>query len=448
MKKTWIAFLLMFFLLAGSALAFFSAEKNHNEINAVKVKNGKLLEKRIGQPFPYASSNGKIRILSKASGLEQEKALMEGKCSVVHRLIEGLALSCEAKTAEELLGNGLAEKDELLKLHDLNADAYIRAERVWNEKGIRGTGVTVAVLDSGVDDSHPEISDSIIAKANFARGPGGTEDKDGHGTHVIGIVTANGVYEITNTYGFPSPNWATGVAPNAGILSARVCGNAGCFTSDVSAGIEWAVAQGADVINLSLGGGNYGGHCDGSALAAKANWAVEQGTIVVASAGNENSGVSSPACGSKVIAVGAVYHADIGSQDYGNCADAATQPDQRVCFSNYGEALDVMAPGAAILSSYSCIAAGDCGSVWYAWMFGTSQSSPHVAALAALVLEKNSGLTPAEVKEIIESTARDLGAPGRDDFYGSGVIDALAAVNAATEEKPERRAEPVEMIVD
>ncbi|KKL93152.1 hypothetical protein LCGC14_1877570, partial [marine sediment metagenome] len=257
---------------------------------------------------------------------------------------------------------------------------------------------------------------------------------DGHGTHVTGIVTGNGVNEITNTSGYPSPNRAKGVSPGGGILSGKVCGQFGCSTAGIVAGIEWAVENDAQVINLSLGGGNFGAHCDGDFLAQQVNAAVDAGVVVVASAGNDNDGVSSPACASKAIAVGAVYHADIGEQDYSpTCIDTTTVPDQRVCFSNKGAALDLMAPGAAVLSSYSChVATLSCASTWYAWIWGTSQSAPHVAGAAALILDANSSLTPAEVKSILESTARDLGPTGRDDLHGWGVIDVDAAVAAAT----------------
>jgi hypothetical protein len=275
-----------------------------------------------------------------------------------------------------------------------------------------------------------EISDSIIAMEKFARGRGGPEDEDGHGTHVIGIITGAGINEITNDYGFASPNSAKGVADGAGILSGKVCGMMGCFESDISKGIEWAVSNGADIISMSLGGGNYGGHCDSDSLAAKANWAVDQGVVVVASSGNDDAGVSSPACGSKVISVGSVYQRNIGRQEYDNCVDETTYPDLRTCFSNYGTALDLMAPGAAVLSSYSCYAAGDCTSYWYAWYWGTSQACPHVSGAAALLLEKDSTLTPAQVKDTLENTARDLGTSGYDVYYGWGLVDPYAAIES------------------
>ena len=213
-----------------------------------------------------------------------------------------------------------------------------------------------------------------------------------------------GIFEING-------NYATGVAPGAGIMVGKVCGDLGCYESDIMAGVEWAVAQGADILNLSLGGGNFEYHCDDDPLAAKVNWAVSQGLVVVVSAGNEGDGVSSPACASGAIAVGAVDKSDI-----------------RPSWSNYGEALDLVAPGVEILSTYSCKAAGDCRYYWYAYLSGTSMSAPLVAGVAALILEKNPSYTVDEVKETLYKSALDLELYGWDPYTGWGRIDALGAV--------------------
>ncbi len=323
-------------------------------------------------------------------------------CRQAQEFSDGVAFECPPKVAAKLIAKGEAREDRLFQLYDLEADVQINADDVWN-LGYDGTGVTVAILDTGVDERHIELSDSIVATKNFIKGPG--FDSVGHGTHVSGIVTANGVYDIEG-------NKATGVAPGANIIVGKVCGDTGCYESDIIAGIEWAVAQGADVLNLSLGGGNFGSHCDNDPLAAKVNWAVSQGLVVVVSSGNDGAGVSSPACASGAIAVGAVDKSDV-----------------RASWSNYGEALDIVAPGVDILSTYSCRAAGDCRSYWYAWGSGTSMSAPFIAGTAALVLQKNPGYTVDEVKEAIYSTALDLGTAGWDQYFGYGRVDALAAVN-------------------
>lgn len=371
---------------------------------------------------------GKVRIIITRPELSTTIPLLG--CATLHVLVDGVAASCPRTVASILVQEGLAVEDKQVELFDLESDVYINADDSW-ALGFNGTMVKVAVLDTGIDTTHPELADSIIGTGNFAPGP--NVDNIGHGTHVAGIITANGGQNITGgaRFNFADPNQATGAAPGAFILAGRVCRDR-CFTSDIEKGIEWAVFQGARVINLSLGGGNFGTHCDGDRLAAKANWAVDQGVVVVASSGNDAAGVSSPACGSKVIAVGAVYQRDVGPQDYSPvCTDNTTSTDQIVCFSNRGAALDLVAPGAGVLSTYSCKAALDCSRVWYAWGSGTSQASPHVAAAAALVLGVNQSLTPAEVKNILESTARDLGPLGRDDAYGWGLVNPLAAIARA-----------------
>lgn len=323
-------------------------------------------------------------------------------CTILHELNDATAIKCPKGVA--IAG---ARPDRIFHVHDLKADRQINANDVW-DLGCNGSGVLVAILDTGVDDTHIELSDSIKATENFVAGSVDS-DTDGHGTHVSGIVTADGVYRIRG-------NYATGVAPGAEIIVGKVCGDEWCYEADIIAGIQWAVEQGADVLSLSLGGGNFGGHCDDDSLAIEVNKAVSDGLLVTVSSGNDGAGVSSPACASGAIAVGAVDKSDI-----------------RASWSNYGEALDLVAPGVNILSTYSCTAAGDCGSYWYAWMSGTSMSAPHVAGTAALILQKNPEYKVNDVKEALYKTAVDLGETGRDDYYGWGRVNALGAVNYASE---------------
>jgi len=339
-------------------------------------------------------------IVPTTSELDKLDLQLKG-CQILHELSDATAISCPPGIS---IKN--ARADRIFTIHDWEADVQINADDVW-ALGYTGSGVKVAILDTGVDTTHIELTDSIIATKNFVRGSG--DDLNGHGTHVSGIITANGVYEIDG-------NNATGVAPGTSILVGKVCGTNGCYESDIIAGIEWAVVQGADVLSMSLGGGNYGSHCDGDPLAAKVNWAVEQGLVVTVSAGNEGRGVSSPACASGAIAVGAVDKSDI-----------------RASWSNYGNALDLVAPGVDILSTYSCKAARDCTSYWYAWMSGTSMSAPHVAGVAALILDRNPSYTVDQVKAALYNTAVDLEATGWDQYNGWGRVDALGAVMYGSE---------------
>lgn len=330
-------------------------------------------------------------------------------CTVVHQLQDATALKCPSQIASLL---NLRE-DRIFYITDLEADVQINADDVWTQE-IDGTGVNVAVLDTGIDTDHPELSDSIVGCETLVEGTATCEDDHGHGTHVSGIITANGVDSM-----------AKGVAPGAGIYMYKVCDASGsCYESDIMAAMEAAVLTDAKVMNISLGGGNFSGeNCDTDTLAAKVNLVVSNGITVAAAAGNDQFFVSSPACASGAIAVGAVDKN--GLMAY---------------FSNFGPSLDIVAPGVDI---YSSIIGG------YASWNGTSMSAPHVAGTVALVLDANSNLTVDEIKTALYSTAdpinpnsvcygvvRQRGAAiwigvveCTSDNYGAGIVDAYGAAN-------------------
>jgi serine protease len=162
-------------------------------------------------------------------------------------------------------------------------------------------------------------------------------------------------------------------------------------------------------MSISLGGGGTSkANCDSDYLAKKVNWAVDNGVTVVAAAGNTGGKVSSPACASKAIAVGAVDKNDV-----------------RPKWSGSGNALDIVAPGVNI---YSTLPNNS-----YASWSGTSMATPHVSAVVALLLQANSGLTDSQIKEALYKTAKDLGSAGWDKYYGYGRVDALAALNYVRE---------------
>lgn len=330
-------------------------------------------------------------------------------CQVVHELNDATALKCLSKVASLL---NLRE-DRIFYITDLEADVQIHADDVWAQ-GIDGTGVNVAVLDTGIDTDHPELGDSIVGCQTFVEGTATCEDDHGHGTHVSGIITANGVDSM-----------AKGVAPGAGIYMYKVCDASGsCYESDIMAAMEAAVLTDAKVMNISLGGGNFSGeNCDTDTLAAKTNWVASNGITVAAAAGNDQFFVSSPGCASGAIAVGAVDKN--GLMAY---------------FSNFGPSLNIVAPGVDI---YSSIIKG------YASWSGTSMSAPHVAGTVALVLDANSNLTVDEIKTALYETAdpinpdsvcygvvRQRGAAVwigevecTSDNYGAGIVDAYGAAN-------------------
>ena len=310
---------------------------------------------------------------------------------------------------------------------DSESAALIRADRVWNDLGLTGAGVNVAVVDTGVDRAHPDLADHIVAQHCFSIAscpPSGADesedaqDENGHGTHVAGIITSRGA---------ASPR---GIAPDAGLVAVRVMDkNASGWNSDVIAGIDWVVANQAQfnikAINLSLGAGRYADVCDAqdanTMLQASALEAARQaGIVTFAASGNEGltNGMVAPACISSVVSVGAVYDANLGAATWPPCSDANATADQVTCFSDSSSTLDLLAPGAVIVST-----ALDGGQVSKS---GTSMASPHAAAVSALMLQAYPSLAPAEIESALERT----GVPITDRRTGRVTprIDALAAV--------------------
>ncbi|SDT79104.1 S8 family peptidase [Actinoplanes derwentensis] len=272
----------------------------------------------------------------------------------------------------------------------------MRVADAWQKS--TGAGVTVAVIDTGVDPTHPDLKGKVLngydAITNKA---GASRDGNGHGTHVAGTIAA-----VTgNDVG------VSAVAPDTRILPVKVLSDSGSgVMSDTAEGIVWAADNGAQVINMSLG--------STSKVAAVSNaiaYARSKGVTVIAAAGNarqQGSPISYPGADAGVIAVAATDSAD-----------------KVASYSNAGGYVDVTAPGSAIISTYPA-ALGKA----YASMNGTSMASPHVAAAAALLKAYQPHLTPDQIELVLEKSAVDLGTKGFDNDHGYGRIDAAAALAA------------------
>lgn len=254
--------------------------------------------------------------------------------------------------------------------------------------------ITIAVVDTGVAQSHEDLSSKIVSGYNYWGGS--PEDNHHHGTHVAGIASA----ATNNGKGVAGVSWG------AKIMPVKVLDSSGSGTSySVASGITYAADNGARVINLSLGG--YGLGSD-QTLSDAVSYAYNQGCLLVAAAGNDSS--SSP-----------LYPAAF---DHVVAVAATDSTDARAWFSNYGSYVDVAAPGVSI---YSTLLSNSYGS-----SSGTSMATPFVSGLAALIWSLAPDLTNDEIEEIIENTAVDLGATGRDNYFGWGRIDAAEAVTAAS----------------
>ncbi|MGQ9555428.1 MAG: S8 family serine peptidase [Anaerolineae bacterium] len=285
-------------------------------------------------------------------------------------------------------------------------DAYYSSQ--WNLKAVRApvawgrttgaNGPIIAILDTGVSLAHPDLQANLLPGWDFVNGDSSPDDDNGHGTHVAGIAAAVG----NNGFG------VSGVAWQGRILPVKILDQDGVGDSlTLSNAIHWAVDSGARVLSLSLGS-PYSSWLMEEAI----NYALSRGVLVVAAAGNVggSSGVPMgtamyPAAYPGVIAVGAT--------DAGN---------QVTPFSNQGPFVDVVAPGAGILSTY-LIGGGS-----YAQMSGTSMATPHVGGLAVLVWSVYPSLSGQDVGNIIMQTALDLGSPGWDAACGYGLMDAGQAV--------------------
>jgi type VII secretion-associated serine protease mycosin len=258
-----------------------------------------------------------------------------------------------------------------------------------------GEGVTVAVIDSGVQASHPDLAGQVLPGIDLVTDTSGTStDPNGHGTHVAGTIAAR----TGNGTGISA------VAPHVQILPIRTLDAAGTgVMSDVATGIVYAADQGAQVINMSLGA-----TAQVTSVSNAISYARSKGVVVVAAAGNSrstNSPTLWPAADNGVVAVASTDENDVYSS-----------------FSNRGSYVDVAAPGGSILSTVP--------SAGYAYYSGTSMAAPHVAAAAALVRAYRPLLTPDQVELALTSTATDLGTAGHDLDYGHGRINPAAALAA------------------
>ncbi len=288
---------------------------------------------------------------------------------------------------------------------------------VWDS--VTGSeSIVVAVIDTGVAYSLDDFSATAFVQGiDIANSDSDPHDDNGHGTHVAGTIAQS----TGNTTG------TAGMAYNVSIMAVKVLGQDGSgYSSDTAAGITWAVDNGADVINLSLGGASP----TQTGLDAVA-YAYDNGVAVVAASGNDNSSVGYPAAYDEyVLAVGATRY-----------------DKQRAPYSNYGPELDVVAPGGDMNVDQNADGYGDGilqqtiagydpadGSTddtpGYYFFQGTSMATPHVSALASLILTKNESISPIDLYATIISHAEDLGLIGRDDEYGYGLINPLTVLGA------------------
>lgn len=383
-------------------------------------------------PFRRTASGAQVYVLDRPMSHVEVQAIassmMAGDSSIEYaepdRLLVPLATPNDPQYAQQW--------------HWSDTTGGVRAPTAWDVA--TGSGITVAVLDTGVRP-HADLAANLVSGYDFITSTTTSNDGDGrdsdaydpgdgvasgfcgsgsparssswHGTHVAGIIAAVG----NNAAG------VVGLAYNAKILPIRVLGRCGGYTSDIADGIIWAAggsvagvpanSNPAQVLNLSLGGS---GSCDTTTQAA-INSARAAGAVVIVAAGNDNTNASgtTPANCSGVVTIAST---GIGGG--------------RASYSNYGANVTLAAPGgdsgATILSTYNS-GSGAPSSDSYQGQMGTSMATPVVAGAAALMFAVNPGLTPDEVKNLLVGTVRSF--PATCSQCGAGIVNAAAAVQAA-----------------
>lgn len=271
----------------------------------------------------------------------------------------------------------------------------VDADKAWSQvKQVRQ--IKVAVVDTGVDYTHTALKGKIDTADgyNFVSNTTDAMDDNGHGTHVSGIIATN---SLTSGIGL------VGITGNLDvkIIPVKVLDSSGTGYSDIIAeGIQWAADKGADIINLSLGIKDSVPEID-----TAIQYATNKGALVVVAAGNDNADCKdySPASNSNVYTVSAL-----------------TKKDLKASYSNYGEKVEISAPGDEILST------GLNGK--YDYMSGTSMSTPVVSAVAAIIKAEKPSSTPNDIKKVLDGSAKDLGQTGKDIYYGYGEVNAYNAL--------------------
>ena len=270
-------------------------------------------------------------------------------------------------------------------------DADVDAPEAWAITTGASTNIKVAIIDSGIDYNHPDLAANYAGGADFTSADNDPMDDHGHGTHVAGTIAA----AMNNLTGSPAAEeGVAGVAPNALILAYKACFADGtCSDFAIEQGIARAIVDGAKVINMSLGAPE-----SSQSLFDAVQDAWNAGIVVVAAAGNDGTtNLFYPAALANVISVGAF------DEDH-----------RRAPFSNYGNWVDISAPGNVIFSTYPMVGCtgevappGEVGC--YTWNSGTSMASPHVAGAAALVWSRSDVTTNSQVVDILLNSADPQG---------------------------------------
>lgn len=296
----------------------------------------------------------------------------------------------------------------------------IDMEKAWDVTAGSNSTI-VAVVDTGIAYETygnfckaPDLAQTCFVPGyNFVGGTSHANDDNGHGTHVAGTIAQS----TNNNLG------TAGIAFNSCLMPVKALNSSGSGTyANIANGIRWAADHGAKVINLSLGGS-----ATNTTLQSAVKYAYDKGATIVAACGNDNAG----SC---------LYPA--AYDDYVIAVSATQYNKTKAPYSNYGSSVDVAAPGGntgvdlngdgygdGILQQTIASSSKTCTFGYYFYQ-GTSMATPHVAGIAALLYSNGNAATPGQIRNILQSTAEDLGTPGRDNIYGYGLVNAYAALQS------------------
>ncbi len=357
------------------------------------------------------------RFMADIRRIDDSRASKQGATEILfeyRRVFNGVAVRASRSILDRLRGLAYVRRvseDRIFSTTDATTSALVGAVRTRIELGLTGRGVLLAILDSGIDYTHPDFGGGIgagyrvVGGYDFANGDDDPMDDNGHGTHVAGVA-AGGSETVP------------GIAPGVRLLAVKVLNSAGFGSESVIiAGLEYALDpdgdpstdDGADILNLSFGGE---GHPD-DPIASAVDRIVEAGVVCVVSAGNSGRyhSVASPGVASRALTVGASDNSDA-------IAPFSSRGPAQTSFSVKPE---IVAPGVLVVAPL--LGGG------HRQQSGTSSAAPHVAGSAALLLELHPEWTPARVKAALVSTAHDIG----EDVWtqGAGRLDVYAAANSS-----------------
>jgi thermitase len=365
-----------------------------------------------GERLSLFQRAGVVRTVDSVGGLSAKVVRVKGDPAATAQRLNASALVRYAEPNYILRAQATPNDPLFSQLYGLHntgqtggsADADIDAPEGWDAAGLgafpAGGGVKIGIVDTGIDQTHPELSGKVVDCADSVGGvlvEGTCVDDNMHGTHVAGTIAA----KANNATG------VAGVAFNAGLSICRALRSAAGtgLTSDVANCINWTHSKGARVISMSLGGGDSTTLRNAVANAWK-NGAAN-GSVLVAAAGNDgNSTVNYPAGYPEVVSVAATDHRDA-----------------RASFSNTNADVEVAAPGVSVLST---IPGGQ-----YAKLSGTSMATPHVSGVAGVLWQRFPADTAASIRSRLTAAVDDLGAAGRDTSFGFGRVNLCKASGGA-----------------